>query len=148
MLETIRLPSAIRRAFLDDHVRLRRSLRELERLSIGVRSDAKVAPALEEAARAFCRALEAHNEAEEAQLTELLRTGDAWGSIRHEKMLLEHLEEHRELVLALVAMDPGSLSLAIPAFADQLRAHIEREERTFLSAEVLRDDVVSVGPTS
>jgi hypothetical protein len=148
MLESIRFPSAVRRAFLDDHVRLRRSLRELELLAEKVGTSATIAPVLVEAAARFCVELDAHNQAEEAQLEEILRGGDAWGSIRHERMLVEHLEEHRELREALAAPDALSLARAIPRFAEDLRAHIDHEERTFLSAEVLRDDVVSLGPTS
>jgi hypothetical protein len=148
MLEPVRFPSAVRRAFLDDHVRLRRSLRELEQLAERAIVNARFAPDVVEAARSFCVALDAHNDAEEGQLEDLLRTGDAWGSIRLENMLLEHLEEHRELREALTAPDALSLSRAIPQFAEDLRAHMDHEEKTFLSAEVLRDDIVSLGPTS
>ncbi len=149
MPEPILFPSAIRSALLDDHVRLRRLLRDLEELAARFLTGEEVAPTLRERAASFRRALDAHNAIEEGHLEPLLRTIDAWGEIRVDEMFIDHLEEHKALLLAVSAVDVRALARAIPVFADDLRAHMELEERTFLSGEILADSLVTaVGPTS
>lgn len=140
MPDAVSFPSAIRAALLDDHVRLRRGLRELEAVAAALLARECSDGELRETAMAFREALAAHNRAEEGHLGEVLRGVDAWGEIRVEQMLIEHLEEHKALLVALMSRDAPALARAIPLFARDLREHMDREERTFLDREVLRDD--------
>jgi iron-sulfur cluster repair protein YtfE (RIC family) len=84
----------------------------------------------------------AHNQFEEQVLRPILRTIDAFGEVRVAHMFADHVDEHRALRYRLDA--PTS---ELRATLYQLRAHLAGEERYFLSARVLRDDVVSVEAT-
>lgn len=141
-------PSAIRRALLDDHIRLRRLLRDLEEVAGRMLAGEPVSQELRATALMFRRALDAHNTIEEAHLKPLLQSVDAWGDVRVDQMLIDHLEEHKSLLLALSVADAMRMAAAVPSFAEDLRAHMELEEKTFLSGEVLRDDFITTGPTS
>lgn len=141
------LPSQARRALLADHARIETCLEELEGLASRTRNGGDTRGRFESAAHRLRRMLDAHNAAEEEALEPLLRTVDAWGDIRVENMFLEHQREHAEL---LASFEAPSLELAraVPDLAAELREHMAREERTFLSTEVLRDDIITSGPTS
>jgi hemerythrin-like domain-containing protein len=141
------LPSEIRRSLLADHARIERLLEELEDLADRARTGDHSAGRFEAVAHQLRRMLDAHNAAEEEALEPLLRVVDSWGAIRVEGMFLEHQKEHAEMLATLDAPS-AELAAAIPGLASDLRAHMTREERTFLSGEVLRDDIISAGPTS
>jgi iron-sulfur cluster repair protein YtfE (RIC family) len=148
MPKAVVFPSKIRQALLDDHRRLRRLLAEVEELAARVTEGEDVGGAFEIAVESFRHALEAHNQIEESHLAPLLRSVDAWGPVRVDQMVLEHLDEHAALVAMFESDDGQVLARAIPALAAELRHHMAREEKTFLSGEVLQDSIVTVGPTS
>lgn len=85
-------------------------------------------------------AFDAHNRFEEQLLRPVLREIDAFGDVRIDRMVADHIGEHRAVREHLgegpVAVLRGAL--------DQLRVHLQAEERYFLSSRVLRDDLVSV----
>lgn len=87
---------------------------------------------------ALREAFEAHNHHEEQILRPILRTCDASGETRIEYMFADHVQEHRALRHRL---DGPTAELRATFYG--LRAHLAAEERYFLSARVLRDDVVS-----
>lgn len=85
-------------------------------------------------------AFDAHNRFEEQLLRPVLLGTDAFGEVRVERMFEEHVGEHRAMRTQLGSNETVDLRAVI---AD-LRAHLAAEERYFLSARVLRDDLVTV----
>ena len=88
--------------------------------------------------------LRMHNLREEELMTEVFPTLDAWGMIRAEVMVGEHLEEHRELweaVLDIARMDPEAARAKATQLFEQLHVHMLREEKVFLNDDVLSDVV-------
>jgi len=87
-------------------------------------------------------AFDAHNKFEEQLLRPVLRELDAFGDVRIERMFSDHVGEHRAMRLQL----GDATTNALRATIDNLRVHLQAEERYFLSSKVLRDDVVNVEP--
>ncbi len=85
-------------------------------------------------------AFDAHNRFEELLLRPVLLAGDAFGEVRVERMCEEHVGEHREMRARLGSSATADLRGVIAS----LRAHLDAEERYFLTARVLRDDVVTI----
>jgi hypothetical protein len=85
-------------------------------------------------------AFDAHNRFEEQLLRPALLAADAFGEVRVERMLEEHVVEHREMRARLGSGATADLREVIAT----LRAHLDAEERYFLSAKVLRDDLVTI----
>ena len=85
-------------------------------------------------------AFDAHNKFEEQLLRPVLREIDAFGEVRIERMVADHIGEHHAVREQLGDGPTAMLRSAI----DQLRVHLQAEERYFLSSKVLRDDLVSV----
>jgi Hemerythrin HHE cation binding domain len=85
-------------------------------------------------------AFDAHNKFEEQLLRPVLLGTDAFGEVRVERMFEEHVGEHRAIRVGL-----GSNATAeLRAVVADLRAHLDAEERYFLTAKVLRDDLVTL----
>ncbi len=89
-------------------------------------------------------AVRAHNAYEEKLMAGVFPWLDAWGPIRHEVMNEEHILEHEKLVNALVETnghsDAEQTARVVLDLFDQMARHMEREEKVFLSADVLADD--------
>lgn len=85
-------------------------------------------------------AFDTHNQFEEQLLRPVLREIDAFGDVRVERMIADHVGEHRTVREQLGDGPTAMLRNAI----DHLRVHLQAEERYFLSSKVLRDDLVSV----
>jgi hypothetical protein len=88
-----------------------------------------------------------HNR-EEEELLQGLRTVDAWDSVRADFMSEQHAAEHQHLwgslLDASLASDVTSFrEVVLPAIA-LLLEHMEREEKVYLSEDVLRDDAVVI----
>jgi hypothetical protein len=85
-------------------------------------------------------AFDAHNRFEEQLLRPVLLGTDSFGEVRLERMVEEHVGEHRAIRVGL-----GSGATAeLRAVVANLRAHLDAEERYFLTAKVLRDDLVTL----
>jgi hypothetical protein len=139
------LPSVIRAQLLEDHECIRALLAQIEIAAEKLEAGLPFAPArFADALGRLRRALDAHNTVEERYLFGLLAQVDAWGPIRRDQMLNEHVEEHLDLLDALELADARSAR----ALVARLRKHMAHEEATFLAATVLRDDTVSVAPSS
>lgn len=79
-------------------------------------------------------AFEAHNQFEEQLLRPLLLGNDALAGPRLERMIEDHVGEHRAMRAQLVATETSALRDVI----ETLRAHLDAEERYLVSARVLR----------
>lgn len=85
-------------------------------------------------------AFDAHNKLEEELLRPVLLAADAFGEVRIDRMVEDHVGEHRAMRSRL----GSSATAELRAVIESLRAHLESEERYFLTSKVLRDDVVTV----
>ncbi len=88
-------------------------------------------------------AFDAHNKFEEQLLRPVLSELDALGDVRVERMFSDHVGEHRAMHIQLG--DPTTNALR--SVIDNLRVHLQAEERYFLSSKALRDDVVAIEHT-
>ena len=85
-------------------------------------------------------AFEAHNKFEEQLLRPALLEGDAFAGVRIDRMVEDHVNEHREMRMKLASSETSVLRDVI----ETLRAHLDAEERYLLTAKVLRDDLVNI----
>jgi hypothetical protein len=92
----------------------------------------------------LANALREHNRQEEMQLRGMLRDVDAWGAVRVEIMDEEHRAEHNEFSTFFQKADdpstPGLDGVALAPALDRVLAHMDREERMFLSHTILHGD--------
>jgi hypothetical protein len=137
-------PSQVLERLLDQHRELRKLLADVEHRA----AMAEVAH-LRHALVRLRNALQQHNADEEATLMPLLPDADAWGAVRIQAMLAEHAAEHAMLCqvveAALTSHDREAIGRST-ALVGELRAHMDAEERGFLSDRVLRDDAVTLDP--
>jgi len=85
-------------------------------------------------------AFDSHNQFEEQLLRPVLLGTDSFGEVRVERMFEEHVGEHRAIRVRL----GSSATAELRAVITNLRAHLDAEERYFLTAKVLRDDLVTL----
>ena len=85
-------------------------------------------------------AFDTHNKFEEQLLRPILRDADAFGDVRIEHMIDDHVGEHRAVRAGL----SSPVTTELRATIDRLRGHLAAEERYFLSPSVMRDDLVTV----
>lgn len=86
-------------------------------------------------------AFEAHNRYEEALLRPVLEESNAFGDVRIDQMIAVHVDEHRSVRNHL---ERWTATSALREVLEDLRAHLDAEERHFLTAKILRDDVVTI----
>lgn len=89
-------------------------------------------------------AFDAHNTFEERLLRPVLTEVDPFAGPRLERLVEDHVGEHREMRARLGSDQTSVLRDVI----ETLRAHLEAEERYLLSERVLRDNVVSLEDAS
>jgi hypothetical protein len=80
-------------------------------------------------------AFEGHNTFEEQLLRPLLREKDPFAAARIDRMIDDHVSEHRTMQQRLGNKDTNDLRDVI----ETLRAHLDAEERYLLTPQVLRD---------
>ena len=94
-------------------------------------------------------ALLAHNAYEDRELHAILPKIDAWGEIRDALVDERHTAEHDAIGVGIRAaashFSAGEIADRTEEVIAQLLGHMDREEREFLHAEVLRDDIVTSG---
>jgi hypothetical protein len=137
-------PSEARQRLLGQHEWLRAMLEQTRVLARRFLAGEPVARALEADLLALREGYAAHNSYELSVLEPMLRDADAYGPVRIARMIEEHGAEHRALE-EHVAGTTEEVALHFDDFADLVDAHMAAEERTFLSSQVLRDDIVSLG---
>jgi hypothetical protein len=91
--------------------------------------------------------LRAHNACEERLLRQVIPTIDAWGQARSDVMTEVHLDEHRNLCAGLIgaaiSRDAERGAATIFVLLDAMLDHMEQEEKIFLAADVLTDDILA-----
>lgn len=85
-------------------------------------------------------AFTAHNTFEEQSLRPILLANDAFGIVRCDRMIEDHIAEHRELRERMQAATDSTAHLR--DVIETLRAHLDAEERYLLTAKVLRAHAV------
>jgi hemerythrin HHE cation binding domain-containing protein len=85
-------------------------------------------------------AFDVHNKFEEQLLRPILRDADAFGEVRVDRMIDDHVGEHRAMRVGL----GSAVTTELRATLQKLRDHLAAEERYFLSPKVMRDDLVTV----
>jgi len=85
-------------------------------------------------------AFDAHNKYEEQLLKPVLLEHDSFGAVRIDRMVDDHVQEHRAIGTRLSSTVVDELRDVI----ETLRAHLEAEERYLVTPRVLHDDLVSV----
>ena len=128
-------PSEIRRELLEQHAEIHR---RLEAARLAEPKD------LHGALVRLADYLRVHNLREEELMMEVFPQLDAWGMIRAEVMVGEHLEEHRELWDAVLRasdlVDEAEAASKTRQLCERIHDHMLREEKVFLNEEVLSDD--------
>jgi hypothetical protein len=133
-------PSQVLEALNEQHAMLRTLIRRCELLADDVDGGYTAPRVLWEATDELRQALDAHNRHEERVLKPLLLELDAFGEIRIERMLLEHVGEH----LAINERLRASTTIALRDALSELRDHLDEEERYFVTSRVLHDDLVTL----
>lgn len=111
--------------------------------ALDLRPDGDPAPLTRELAL-LRLAFDAHNKFEEQLLRPVLMEHDSFGPVRVQRMVEDHIHEHKTIGERLASPATAALRDVI----ETLRAHLDAEERYLLTAPVLRDDVVSVESSS
>ena len=83
-------------------------------------------------------AFEGHNAFEERLLRPLLRERDPFAAARIDRMIEDHVNEHRTMQQRLGSKDTNDLRDVI----ETLRAHLDAEERYLLSPQVLHQEQI------
>jgi hypothetical protein len=135
-------PSVARARLLEQHQDLRDRLGRVTLLVKDLLAGLPVADALGVAVAGVATAFDEHNAFEETLLTPMLAATDAFSDVRIARMVGEHTEEHRAFSAFLASPLPA-VAAGWADFAEEISAHIEAEERTFLHPWVLRDDLVT-----
>jgi iron-sulfur cluster repair protein YtfE (RIC family) len=141
--------SEIRQAILGEHEQLRARMRELQAAleGAGATATAGVPPVLPGALHAFLQEFLKHIDHEEAILRPVLAHVDAWARHRVESMDSEHAEQRARLT-ALARMDPASdprsFVSGVRETLEWIRQDMAGEEKTMLSPELLRDDIIVI----
>jgi iron-sulfur cluster repair protein YtfE (RIC family) len=141
----------LREELLEQHKQLRRLIGAAKRLSTQIVRGGPVAARarrLQSVLEELDRRLQRHWRYEEVMLQPILRTIDAWGPERVERMERAHRAEHRAIAGAMetasMVTPPKRLAHAARAMADELITHIQDEEKYLLSRSVLTYDVIRV----
>jgi hypothetical protein len=121
----------------DQHAKLRDLMGRCEELADALDAERIAPDPLLRAVGRLRLAFDAHNRFEEELLRPVLLDAEWLGAVRVSRMVEDHAEEHRAIRQQLGSAPTAELRAVIAG----LRAHLDDEERTFLSGRVLRDDL-------
>ncbi len=144
------LPSEVRERILRDHAVIRQRLTELRGLVARVQDgDRSASRPLVRRGKNFLEFFLSHIELENRLLVPQLRDTDAWGAARADRVIREHQEQMAEARALIDAFkDPlesvFELAEQLDDFIAALAVDMAAEERSALSPELLRDDVVGI----
>ena len=135
----------IRETLLQQHGVVRAKIEEARTRATRALANEEPPEALRECLRSLVSELGKHNAYEESVLQKVLPSVDAWGPVRLQVMTAEHAEEHRNLSAALLdaaAWDDSAAGAGeVLRLLDTTLAHMAHEEKIFLAADVLTDDI-------
>ncbi|HYV49022.1 MAG TPA: hemerythrin domain-containing protein [Myxococcaceae bacterium] len=141
-------PSDVRGRVLAEHLWLSEKLTLVEASAAAVLSGRSAESArLRDRCRNLCESLWFHLATEDEILVPLLRSLDAWGEVRVERVQNDHQTQRveiGELRRQAEEADPTALAEDVLTFAKALRADMANEEQVSLSRELLRDDAVAL----
>jgi len=141
-------PLDVRKLMLGEHEDIRSRLDELSRSAktLVTAGPSELARVLR-LTRSLARHLKAQIALEAAILVPALRSADAWGEIRADKLLAQ-LRKRRKKLRALrrsaAKRDRATLGGHLDQYIDDRRSGMERVERESLNSNVLRDDVTGI----
>lgn len=137
-------PSQIRRELLDQHLALRTLMADAGRIAHRCEDGEAAKEELRHALVRLTDLFRMHNRREEELLRDVFPNLDAWGPVRAQVMVEEHVDEHSDLFQALMAAastdDAHAAAAKAKALFDRIVVHMDREEKVFLNGEVLSDD--------
>jgi len=131
----MRRPSKLLAELIEQHAALRTMIDTCDKLADELEAGRGEPGDLTRAIASLRAAFDAHNKFEEQLLRPVLREIDAFGDVRIERMVADHIGEHRAVREHL---GDGPVAWLRDAL-DQLRVHLQAEERYFLASKVLRD---------
>jgi hemerythrin-like domain-containing protein len=143
-------PAELRERILAEHAELRRSLADLEALSLdALERGASGREGLRASGEQFLFQLERHMQHEDEHLIPLLRTIDAWGEERARRVEVEHREQREQMRVYLDALQRGDarreeLATLLLDLSSWLARDMADEEETTLHPDLLRDDVIGI----
>jgi hypothetical protein len=144
VLEAFMKLSEIRADLLDEHARLRYLIGEVLIVANGWRAGDPGRDDVLVAIGELSSAVKTHNAFEERLLRWVIPTLDAWGPVRADVMLEEHVKEHEDMLRALATagteLHPEVAVPALGELANRMLSHMEREEEAFLREDFLRDE--------
>lgn len=132
-------PREAREHLLGQHGRLRELIGVAEGLAARMLGGQSVDADFRQVVGELGTVLAEHNFAEETLLEPILARSDAWAAKRTERMFEEHRAEHAAMREALSGPELD-VARRMPEFAEELTAHMDAEERTFLAPSVLKDE--------
>jgi hypothetical protein len=140
--------ASVRQNVLEQHAVMREVFRRvLDATTLTLQGDAGSAAELPAVVRDFRRRFRAHLAYEERYLAPVLAEVDIWGPQRVSDLLNEHAEQRAQLDALIAGIegdwDGRAVALAARSLVTELLVDMEEEERGCLSAQLLRDDVVS-----
>jgi len=137
-------PSTIRAELLRQHDDLRARIRVIRAVAERSLHGEDGREELRRQLTLLTDAVRKHNAREELLMSKVFPDLDAWGPVRHAVMDEEHIIEHEKLVAALIETsanpDPKAVAKTALELFDAMGVHMDREERVFLSDEVLSDE--------
>jgi Hemerythrin HHE cation binding domain len=141
-------PNEMRTELLSQHANLRETIEQVRRGAGCVQGNDQMRAELRIRVGRLSKSLHEHNRREEELLRGFLATVDVWGPVREQVMNEEHLAEHVELcsafVDATVVSDWWIPEGTLIDVLDRVLEHMAREERLFLSRDLLGDDTAVV----
>jgi hypothetical protein len=139
-------PSEIRKELFEQHAHLRAQSAAIRAAADRCLRGEDALPDLRLGLLELTDALHVHNAREAELMSAVFPDLDAWAPTRKEVMNDEHIAEHAAaeatLILALVEPDAFEAATAALQTLTELLAHMDREEKVFLTTDVLSDDVV------
>ena len=142
-------PCQIRERVLAQHDLLRLRLQGLAQGADRLRAGSLHIEELRVLAWEMLALLQAHVKDEERWLLPALREADGFGPARVEALQREHLAQARELEETLAALratqDPETLAKGVESLVQRILDDMDEEEATYLSPNLLKDDLIVTG---
>lgn len=134
-----------RKLILEQHGTLRQRFADLKKM-MAARDYQGLAKAMAPLRTEFLQ----HLKDEEEYVRPLLADLDAWGPARVDQMNEEHVRQTADIHTLVEIASRGQTSellQALNTFIDEILADMKDEEKSMLSPEILRDDLVTDGST-